>query len=604
MKRITGFFLQAIKSRKIFRILIFAGLLALYIISVRIALNFNNFRINDWRSELFADKGGYYIYLPATFIYGYYQSAYPEGIEYSMGQGFRFEDGKLFTKYPPGVAILVSPFFLAAHIMALNGQGPADGFSTVYYDIANYSSVFYLLLGCVFLFIFLRRRYSWWISLITVFFLVLGTNVYYYTFHEPLMSHVYSFAIFSLLLLLTDNLWKNPKWRNLLRVALVSGMVLLIRPVNLIFLLVIPLLDISSKKQFIERFQFLFKPVNLITIIITVVLVLSPQLVYWQFISGKLFYYSYQGESFKYWNNPQVHAVLHAAVNGLLPYTPGFVFIFIGFIIMIIRKERNRWMVPSLFIILLYMISSWHSYYFGCSFGQRSFVEYYPIFALPAASLFKLCYSRKNLVLSILVSIVFIYLFYFNIRLSNVYTKCYFGATWDYAPYRSYLNEAKIFPFQRNTFKWHNDFEERSYYSSMEKSIIKSSNAFNGEYVSILNDTSIYSCGFNASLYEVITGNLYKVEVQFECYFVEPPDETVLVCIVSEGTKNIFYGTYRLDDKPGSVPGSWIHYQHTFVIPNIHPRSFIKVYIWGIKGREVHIDNMDVELFSGEIPKE
>lgn len=597
MKRISGFFLQAFKSKKICRILIFAGLLCLYITSVRIALNFNNFPVNDWRSELFSDKGGYYIYLPATFIHGYYQSAYPEGIEYSMGHGFRFENGKLFTKYPPGVAILVSPFFLAAHLLALNGQGPADGFSTVYYDLANYSSVFYMLLGCVFLFIFLRRRYSWWISLITIIFSVLGTNVYNYTFHEPLMSHIYSFAVFSLLLLLTDNLWKNPNWRNLLWVALVSGMILLIRPVNLIFLLVIPFFDIASKKQFIERLNFLFKPVNLITIIIAVVLVLSPQLAYWKFISGKLFYYAYQGESFIYWKNPQVHAVLFAALNGLLPYTPGFVFVFIGFIIMIIRKERNRWLIPSIFIILLYMLSSWHSYPFGCSFGQRSMVEYYSIFALPAASLFKLCFTRKNLVLSILISIIIGYLFYFTISLSNVYNKCYFGETWNYAPYRNYLNEAKIFPFQRHTYTWHNDFEKKSYYSGMGKSIVRSSNAFNGEHISILNDSITYSCGFNARLFEVITGNLYKVEVQFEYYFAEPPDETLLVCSVSEGQTDIYYKTVRLDDKPESVPGSWIHFSHTFELPDIHPRSFIKVYIWGLKGREVHIDNMDVKLF-------
>lgn len=577
--------------------MIFSGLLILYITSVRIALNFNNFPVNDWRSELFADKSGYYIYLPATFIYGYHHSTYLEKIESDVGHGFSFEDGKLSTKYPPGVAILVSPFFFAAHIMALNGKGPADGFSAVYGDMANYASVFYMLLGCIFLFIFLRRRYSRLISLMTITFLVLGSNVYYYTFHEPLMSHIYSFSIFAFLLFLTDNLWRNPIRRNLLFVALASGIILLIRPINLIFLLIIPFLDMSSKRQLLERLRFLFKPVNLIIFIIAVLIIYSPQLAYWKFISGKLLRYSYPGEGFIFWNRPQVPAVLFAALNGLFPYSPGFVIVFIGFIIMIIRKESNRWLVPSLFFIVLYMISSWHSYPFGCSFGQRSFVEYYSIFALPAASLFKLCFSRKNLLIAILSGIIILYLFYFNVSLSKVYERCYFGETWNYTPYRNYFNKAKIFPFTSNTFEWHSDFEKRSYYLCGAETIIKSPMAFNGEHISLLKDSLINSGGFYAGLYDVTAGNLYKVDVQFECYFAEPPEETLLVCSVSIDQKETYIETYRIDEKPESITGSWIHYSHTFEVPFLSPQGNIKVYLRELKGREVYIDNMDVKLF-------
>jgi hypothetical protein len=584
------------------RVFTFTGLIVLYIILVGLALRYNDFPINDWRSELYSDKAGYYIYLPATFIHGYYQEAYPEGIENAMGHGYRFENGKLFTKYPAGVSVLVSPFFLIAHIIALAGPGPANGFSSVYYDMANYSSVFYMLLGAAFLIVFLRRRFTAMISFITAAVILLATNVYYYTFRDAMMSHVYSFALFSLLLLLTDNLWRNPKWRNLLWVALASGMIILVRPTNFIFLLIIPFLDVRLNRNLYERMRFLLAPLNLITFAIAVLLLLSPQLAYWKFISGKLIFNSYQGESFTFWNNPQIREVLYAPENGLLTYTPAFILVVAGMFVMLIRKEYNRWLIPAIFIMLLYLVSFWHAFHFGCSFGQRSFVEYYAIFALPLASLFSICYSRRNILLSFAISLIIIYLVYFNIKLTGVYNKCYFGETWNYTPYLIDLHKAKIFPLQNKTFTWQNDFESRTLYSGGEKSIIRSPVAYSGKFVSALNDSLVYSVGFNAGLSDINPGKLFKADVQFVCYFKEPPGETLLVCSISEGTALVYHKTFRLDDNPESTQGSWIFYRHTFEIPYLSGSGFIKVFVWGLTGKELYIDDMQVKLYFYKSP--
>ena len=60
----------------------------------------------NYHSEIWADKSGYYIYLPATIIYGFHPEKFPAGIDDSLGNGFMLEceNNKVRTKYFSGVA--------------------------------------------------------------------------------------------------------------------------------------------------------------------------------------------------------------------------------------------------------------------------------------------------------------------------------------------------------------------------------------------------------------------------------------------------------------------------------------------------------------------
>jgi len=103
--------------------------LLVYIVLALLAGGSKRFAINDWRGDLYADKSGYFVYLPATFIHGFYQENFPDSIEFKLGHGFGFEDGKLRNKYTCGVAILTTPFFLAAHLSAVLSDNDASGFT-------------------------------------------------------------------------------------------------------------------------------------------------------------------------------------------------------------------------------------------------------------------------------------------------------------------------------------------------------------------------------------------------------------------------------------------------------------------------------------------
>jgi hypothetical protein len=74
--------------------------------------------IQNYHSEIWADKAGYYIYLPAFFIYNFQVDGLPAEIDKKTGNGFIVRDGKIITKYTYGVALLQAPFFITCQNFA------------------------------------------------------------------------------------------------------------------------------------------------------------------------------------------------------------------------------------------------------------------------------------------------------------------------------------------------------------------------------------------------------------------------------------------------------------------------------------------------------
>src|SRR5680860_135802 len=67
----------------------------------------------DYHSEIWADKAGYYVYLPAAIKYKFNPVNFPDSIDVKTGNGFMldYEHKKIRTKYTCGVALMQLPFF-------------------------------------------------------------------------------------------------------------------------------------------------------------------------------------------------------------------------------------------------------------------------------------------------------------------------------------------------------------------------------------------------------------------------------------------------------------------------------------------------------------
>lgn len=413
--------------------------------SLLIFLTFNRHKHSkngyfNYQSEIWADKAGYNVYLPATFIYNFDASAFPDSIDSCTGDGFKLdkETKIIHTKYNYGVALMQAPFFLVAYWYSSFKGMASTGYEPIYHAIINLSAIFYLVLGLFLLFKFLSFEFSWRTSFFSVAIIFLGTNLYYYAIDDTGMSHVYSFFLFSAFLFISrkTEFLKNLKLINLIAISIISSIILLIRPTGAIFILVYFFLDLNQRGHILQRFRSVWNIRVISVFIIVCALIWLPQLLYWKYSTGNFFSYSYGGEGFNFLS-PKLNYTWFSPINGLFLYTPMYVLIIFGMLAMIHKKVINGWLILILFCVISFVFSSWWDWSFGCSFGARSFVEYLSLFVLPVAYILSQ-YSKLRMYKKVIVVTLVLGFVAFNLKVTYTYDSCFFGdEAWDWSEYRS-----------------------------------------------------------------------------------------------------------------------------------------------------------------------
>jgi len=351
----------------------------------------------DYRSgSMEADGKGYYAYLPAIFIYNdlsfgfFYQvereTYYNPDFYYTY---LRQHQGKVINKYYAGTALCMMPFFFLGHLATLASGHAADGYSYYYMLFVHLGALFYLFLGLIALRKLLRTFMikEQWIAL-TLPAIVFGTNLFYYVLTEYSMSHVYSFAIVSLFLLCTRKYFTSLRASWLVPMAMLLGLIVLIRPVNLLIILAVPFLA-GSRDSLMTGLRMLLKSPRILAFSITGftgIAAIQPLIYYFQ--TGSFFVYSYPGEGFNFLQ-PQIVNMLFSYRKGLFLYTPLLLISLLGLLPL---WKQNRFQAVAwilFFLLLTYILSSWHMWYYGGSFSQRVFIDFYALFAILLALAFQ-----------------------------------------------------------------------------------------------------------------------------------------------------------------------------------------------------------------------
>jgi hypothetical protein len=396
----------------------------------------------NYHSELWADKSGYYIYLPAAFIYHFDASQLPDSIEYRMGTGFFIdhENNIILNRYTSGVAMMQMPFWLVAHSLAAPLGYERDGFSPIYHWSVNVAAIFFLLFGLLFLWRFLAPRFDAITTWIILLFVFLGTNVYYYAIDESGMSHIYSFGLFSYFLYFIQKtkFLTEKSIKNGLIFGFTTALIILVRPTNLIFVMSYLLLDSKSGRDIWQRITNIFDKRILFPALLIGIIVFIPQMMYWHYAFGQAISYSYGEYGFN-WTDPQLLHVWFSPYNGLFLYTPMYFFIVLAIVMMVIKKQPNGLFISAVFILFSYVLASWCQWHFGCSFGARNFVEYMTLFSLPLGYLIQRIRSLHFgwqigavMIASILIR--------HNLHLSYTFDECFFGKDfWDWQEYYNLL---------------------------------------------------------------------------------------------------------------------------------------------------------------------
>ncbi|HRG58369.1 MAG TPA: hypothetical protein PK323_05380 [Bacteroidia bacterium] len=376
-----------------------------------------NFGKNKWQDVLESDAWGYYAYLPAVFVYqdlhftfyekimhgGYFEERL--AYEYRVGN-----DGKVANKYFCGTAVAISPFYIIAHIISPFFGYSNDGYNRIYILSVNIAAVFYTVLGLFFLSKLLSQYTKNVLHVILVIITVaFGTQLFYYSFGEPGMSHVYSFCFVNLFL------WKMKSWfadieqdkrgANLFCAAFALGMIFLIRPFNILILLALPFIA-GSFNILKNKIMELFKQKYVLMISVSIfVITAGIQLLIYFIQTGNLWVDSYPGENFNFLN-PHFTEVLFSFKKGLFIYTPLFLVAQAG-VYFLFKSNKFMFVAYLLFFtVLTYVLSCWWIWYYGGSFSMRPYIEYFGLFTILLIVLLENFKQKRLLILVMLLIVV------------------------------------------------------------------------------------------------------------------------------------------------------------------------------------------------------
>lgn len=353
----------------------------------------------DWKRDnkiITMDVVSYYAYLPATFIFNDIKLEDQETFNKGIFWPEPLPDGNKVIKTSMGMSILYSPFFFMSHGVAKLLGMEAYGYSPIYKVGLLFGAFIYLFIGLIFLRRILKIYFSEQITALTIITIVLGTNLLNYATYDACMTHVFNFALINIFVWRTIKWYKNPNLSALVLLGLLSGLITLVRPSNIIILGFFFLYGVFNFATLQQRIKLVFRKFHWFLIMaFSFVLVWVPQFLYWWYVTGHFMVDSYPDEQF-FWGNPHFIEGLFSYRKGWLLYTPVMAIALSGIVLLFRKLKEFSWAVAVFMLLSMYVIVSWWCWWYGGSFGMRSYVDYYGILAIPLALLFSEISKKKG----------------------------------------------------------------------------------------------------------------------------------------------------------------------------------------------------------------
>ncbi len=397
--------------------------IGLFVLTFLVAWHANKYRLGDILTHG-SDPWGYHQFLPA--LLGTHEWAH-------LPWAHILENGNSISLFSMGVAMLMLPFFMLGAVAAKLLGLPVDGYSLPFVFAQFAAAAAYAALGCKLVYHALRRRFSAWAALVSAVAVYGATNLFFYSTHEPGMSHVYAFFLFAWLFYLTVRMLEAPRADRLIGLFVCAALIVLVRQLNAVALL-FPVLyggpfveALRTRLGWLKRF-----PIAAVTGLVAALALLAPQLIYWRYVTGEMLVFTYgkKGEGFT-WAEPHLWEVLFSHQNGWFIYTPLMLLVMAVLLVQAFRNTRDMRLVLFIWVVTWYVYSSWWSWWLGGSFGHRGFIEHYAFLSIPLAWGLERVARRGVLARDLTLAVLAVFVF-FSMRLSFLYHWPWEGPDWNW----------------------------------------------------------------------------------------------------------------------------------------------------------------------------
>lgn len=268
--------------------------------------------------------------------------------------------------YPIGPAVFWTiPYLFSFGISFLLGH--PDPFAVWFQIPIGIFAIFLTIGGLWILFLTLQHFFSSRTSLLTVVTIFFTTNLLFYGAIDVLNSHSLIFFLSCLFIFF----WlKKSSLRNAFFLGIVYGLLMLVRPQEAIFGVLIAA-RIFAKKEKIYTTSFFIAA-----------LVFVPQLLVWYSQWGSIFVNPYLHVATFNFLKPQLIGVLFNTQSGFFLWTPITALATIGLFLFAKKEKRIATPLLLVYFIEIYVIASWSIWWEGQSYSARMLISCLPFLAL------------------------------------------------------------------------------------------------------------------------------------------------------------------------------------------------------------------------------
>lgn len=569
------------------------------------------------------DVFGYYLYLPAQFIYGDIGLVDQEWLyglidQYhatnTLYQADRVENGNWVIRYTMGNAFMYAPFFFMAHALAELLGYPDDGFSLPYQFCVTYGALLYAMVGLIFLGRILRRYFDELTSGLALLVIYFGTNYFHLTIYDgTLLTHNFLFMFYAILVYYTIRWYDAPSNKYAILIGLSAGMITLIRPSEGVCILIPILWWQGESGNFLTNKLRFFKTHarHVLLMVLFGFLVLVPQFLYWKSLTGHYLFFSYTNpaEGLDFWA-PHTIDFLFSFRKGWFIYTPIMVFALLGMILLYRRNRAIFYGVVGFFLLDLYVISSWTAWWYaGGSFSSRALVPAYVVLAIPIGYFIEYVRSKTGLhrwvfgsigLLLIALNLFQSWQFVNNIISKEHMTRAYYFAVFGQTQVdeetrklllinraRTKLGEEEASSDYISSVLYHNQFDEAP------DTVIQGSGAF------VLDGEHPYSPGVDI-IYKDLTDQYHAwVKIKTRFFIPEEYNQPPPVLVATFHYKGQTYHYRTCDIKPEDLKyNDWNEINFDYLTPELRTKNDnMKVYLWHRGTDPVPVDYLKMTLY-------
>lgn len=578
-------------------------------------------------NELSWDVLGYYIHLPALFIYKDYGLSdlswiyrlleqYPlTGSLYQISTG---PDGNPVFFFLMGMSVFYLPWFLAGHLLASFSGYPADGFSLPYQYAMAIGAITYTIIGLIYLRKILLDFFNDRITSIVLTIIVLGTNYLHFMTVKNLETANILFMMVTLITWNTIQWHKNQKLFTLVVIAVFIVLTALAKPSEILVGLIPLLWGVYNKETFLAKIRLFGKEwKQLLAAAVAGILVSLPQIIYWYTETGHLLYDSYKNPGVGLdFTNPHIINVLFSFRKGWFIYTPAMIFSVIGFIQLYRRNKPVFGPVLVYSLVAFYLLSSWTEWWYGASYSIRPMITLYPLLAIPLGYFAEAVMMKKRIyglaLISLIAGLIVLNLFQTwqlnnyiidPYRMTKKYYFAIFGKTKVTEKERQYLAPDLTFN-QGAKLTNEADFNRRSigFYTFEEKDINYQDHYFTdstGNSCLKMDSTLRFSPEIRNTFRGLTTREYFWVRASADVFLPEGYKDELPLLVLSFDHKGggYFYNSFAPDTNTFK-PGTKGKISVELMSPNVRSSSdFFKIYVWHRGNQPAYIDNIKADVF-------